>query len=75
MHPQSLHLSTQEGVELLPDVGTPTHQLNGVWWLQFVKREQGSGDRGLHGEISTHRVQRDARQRQASLAATRCSPA
>jgi hypothetical protein len=48
--------------------------LNAVSGIELGERQQRAGYGRLGSEVSPHGVQRDPRQDQASLAATRCSP-
>ena len=59
-------LSGQRRVERGLDDRGLSNQLQGMLALHLGEREERAGDRRLGGEITPHRVQRDARQRQAS---------
>ena len=65
----------EEGAQLRLHDGGPADELNAMSGIELGEREQRAGYGRLGGEIAPHGVQRDPRQGQASLAATRCSPA
>jgi hypothetical protein len=68
-------LPAEERVELRLDGGGLADQLDRVGRAELSERLERTGHRRLRGEVAPHGVQRDPRQRQLSLAATRCSPA
>jgi hypothetical protein len=67
--------AVEEGTELCFHDGGATDELDAVSGIELREREQRAGYGRLGSEVTPHGVQRDPRQCQASLAATRCSPA
>ncbi len=65
----------QERVQLAFDHLTATDELDRVGRRQLLEREQRAGQRRSRRVVAAHGVQREARQGQASRAATRCVPA
>jgi hypothetical protein len=75
MHGMRRHLAGQETLKRLLDDSRAADELNRVIRIELGEREQRAGYGRLRSEVAPHGVQRDPRQGQASLAATRCSPA
>ena len=67
-------LAAQGAGELIFDYDSLPDELNDVFFVELTEGVERSGDSCLGGEIAPHGVQRDARQRYASLGATRSSP-
>ena len=68
-------LAPEERAQLCLDDGSAADELDGVSGIELGEREEGAGYGRLGSVVTPHGVQRDPRQGQASLAATRCSPA
>ena len=68
-------LAVEQVAQLRFHDGGLSHELNAMSGIELGERQQRAGYGRLGSEIAPHGVQRDPRQDQASLAATRCSPA
>jgi len=68
-------LPVEERAQLFLDDGSAPDELDTVGGIELGEREERAGYGRLGSEVTPHGVQRDPRQGQASLAATRCSPA
>ena len=68
-------VAVEAGAQLRLHDGGAADELNAMSGIELGEREQRAGNGRLGGKIPPHGVQRDPRQGQASLAATRCSPA
>jgi hypothetical protein len=68
-------LALEEGAQLRLHQRGAADELDTVSGIELGEREERAGYGRLGREVAPHGVQRDPRQGQASLAATRCSPA
>jgi len=75
MNSERGELTGHEAFKLRLDDSRTAYELNAVSGIELGESQQRAGYGRLGGVIAPHGVQRDPRQGQASLAATRCSPA
>ena len=67
--------AAEQSAQLRLNDGGLTDELNAVRGIELGERQERAGNGRLGSKVAPHGVQRDPRQGQASLAATRCSPA
>jgi hypothetical protein len=75
VHGKRGQFARQEALKLSLDDSRTADELNAMSGIELGESQQRAGYGRLGSEVAPHGVQRDPRQGQASLAATRCSPA